>query len=89
MLIVDNDAAHAETVAESLTRVGYDCVVATSGAEGARLIERERFDIVITDLMMTDVNGNEILKRARQAHGECEVILVTGHGTIPSAGEAM
>jgi two-component system response regulator HydG len=89
VLIVDNDAAHAETVAESLTRVGYDCVVATSGAEGARLIERERFDIVITDLMMTDVNGIEILKRARQSQSECEVILVTGHGTIPSAVEAM
>jgi two-component system response regulator HydG len=89
VLIVDNDAAHAETVAESLIRVGYDCVVATSGADGARLIERERFDIVITDLMMTDVNGIEILKRARQAHSECEVILVTGHGTIPSAVEAM
>jgi two-component system response regulator HydG len=89
VLIVDNDAAHAETVAESLNRVGYDCVVATSGAEGARLIERERFDLVITDLMMTDVNGIEILKRTRQALPDCEVILVTGHGTIPSAVEAM
>src|SRR5688572_24750926 len=89
VLIVDNDAAHAETVAESLNRVGYECVVATSGTEGARLIERERFDIVITDLMMTDVNGIEILKRTRQALPDCEVILVTGHGTIPSAVEAM
>ena len=89
VLIVDNDAAHAETVAESLVRMGYDCVVATSGTEGARLIDRERFDIVITDLMMSDVNGIEILKRARQALPECEVILVTGHGTIPSAVEAM
>ncbi|MEX2139683.1 MAG: sigma-54 dependent transcriptional regulator [Pirellulales bacterium] len=89
VLIVDNDAAHAETVAESLRRVGYDCVVATSGTEGSRLIDRERFDVVITDLMMSDVNGIEILKRARHALPECEVILVTGHGTIPSAVEAM
>src|SRR4029079_18749065 len=70
-------------------RVGYDCVVATAGTEGARLVEREHFDIVITDLMMSDVNGIEILKRARQSLPECEVILVTGHGTIPSAVEAM
>jgi two-component system, NtrC family, response regulator HydG len=89
VLIIDNEAAHAETVAESLERVGYMCVVATSGTEGARLVEREHFDIVITDLMMNDVNGIEILKRARQALPECEVILVTGHGTIPSAVEAM
>jgi len=89
VLIVDNDAAHAEVVAESLQRVGYDCVAATSGKEGTRLIEREHFDIVITDLMMSDVNGIELLKRARQSLPECEVILVTGHGTIPSAVEAM
>jgi two-component system response regulator HydG len=89
VLIVDNDGAHAETVAESLERVGYECVVATSGTDGARLIDRERFDLVITDLMMSDINGIEILKRARQALPECEVILVTGHGTIPSAVEAM
>jgi two-component system, NtrC family, response regulator HydG len=89
VLIIDNDAAHAETMAESLERVGYDCTVATSGTDGARLIEREQFDIVITDLMMNDVNGIEILKRARQSLPECEVILVTGHGTIPSAVEAM
>jgi two-component system response regulator HydG len=89
VLIVDNDEAHAETVAESLRRVGYDCAVATSGAEGVRLIDRETFDVVITDLVMADVNGIEILKRARQSLPDCEVILVTGHGTIPSAVEAM
>jgi two-component system response regulator HydG len=89
VLIVDNEVAHAETVAESLERVGYACVIATSGTEGARLVDREQFDIVITDLMMNDVNGIEILKRARQALPECEVILVTGHGSIPSAVEAM
>lgn len=89
VLIVDNEAAHAEVVAESLGRVGYDCVVATSGNEGSRLIERENFDVVITDLMMSDVNGIELLKRAKQNLPECEVILVTGHGTIPSAVEAM
>ena len=38
VLIVDNDDAHAETVAESLQRVGYGCAVATSGSEGVRLI---------------------------------------------------
>ena len=50
MLIVDNDAAHAEAVAESLERVGYDCTVATTGAAGTAALEQEPFDIVITDL---------------------------------------
>ena len=89
VLIVDNDAAHAETVAESLRRVGYDCAVATSGTQGARLIEQESFDVVITDLKMSDLDGLEILARTKHALPDAEVILVTGHGTIPSAVAAM
>jgi two-component system, NtrC family, response regulator HydG len=89
VLIVDNDAAHAETVAESLRRVGYDCAVATSGMQGARLIEQESFDVVITDLKMSDLDGLALLARTKQDLPEAEVILVTGHGTIPSAVSAM
>ena len=89
VLIVDNDAAHAQTVAESLERVGYHCTVATSGTEGAQQIDSGSFDIVITDLMMNDVDGLEILKRTKQSLPDAEVILVTGHGTVPSAVAAM
>ncbi len=89
VLIVDNEATHAETVAESLSRVGYDCSVATSGSEGARRIEQDAFDIIITDLMMNDVDGLAILARAKNDLPEAEVILVTGHGTVPSAVTAM
>ena len=89
VLIVDNDQAHAETVAESLERVGFRCRVATSGSEGARLVEERDFDVIITDLMMNDVDGLEILERAKSAQPDTEVILLTGHGTIPSAVEAM
>jgi two-component system response regulator HydG len=89
VLIVDNDAAHAEVVAESLDRVGYRCRVATSGTEGARLIDESTFDVVITDLMMSDVDGLEILARAKAAQPDAQVILITGHGTVPSAVQAM
>ncbi|MEX0938479.1 MAG: response regulator, partial [Pirellulales bacterium] len=89
VLIVDNDQAHAEAMAASLDRVGYACTVATSGAEGARLIEKEPFEIIITDLKMNDVDGLEILARAKQSLPDAEVILVTGHGTIQSAVTAM
>lgn len=88
-LIVDNDAAHAETMADSLTRVGYECTVATTGAEGANLLEKDSFEIVVSDLKMPDVGGLEILAKSREALPDAEVILVTGHGTIQSAVEAM
>ena len=89
VLIVDNDAAHAHTVAESLKRVGFDCSVATSGNQGAKMIEDDSFDIVITDLKMADIDGLEILKRTKQFLPQAEVVLVTGHGTVASAVSAM
>ncbi|MEX2558870.1 MAG: sigma-54 dependent transcriptional regulator [Pirellulales bacterium] len=89
VLIVDNDEPHAQAVAESLKRVGYQCTVATSGTQGAGLIERETFDVIITDLVMNDLDGLELLSRAKDDLPDAEVILVTGHGTIPSAVTAM
>jgi two-component system response regulator HydG len=89
VLIVDNDQPHAETVAESLSRVGFHCRVATSGKEGARVIEETPFDLVITDLVMNDIDGLGILARSKADQPDAEVILMTGHGTVPSAVEAM
>jgi two-component system response regulator HydG len=89
VLIVDNDQSHAETVAESLDRAGFRCRVATSGSEGARLVEEREFDAILTDLKMNDVDGLQILQRAKSAQPDTEVILLTGFGSIPSAVEAM
>jgi two-component system response regulator HydG len=89
VLVVDNDVVHARTMGEALSRSGRDVTVVGSGGEGARRLEQEPFDIVVTDLMMNDIGGLEILARAKQASEETEVIVVTGHGTIPSAVLAM
>jgi len=89
VLVVDNDILHARTVGEGLSRMGYQCVVAGSGAEGAKRIDLESFDVVVTDLMMNDIGGLQILERAKQASADTEVIVVTGHGTVPSAVAAM
>ncbi|MCA9230746.1 MAG: sigma-54-dependent Fis family transcriptional regulator [Planctomycetales bacterium] len=88
-LIIDNDSAHAETMADSLASVGYECVVATTGCEGSELLEKDAYEIVITDLKMPDVGGLEILAKCNEVLPDAEVILVTGHGTIQSAVEAM
>ncbi len=89
VLIVDNEASHAQAVAESLERVGYECTVATSGPQGAKLIDRDSFDLVITDLVMNEIDGLQLLALAKEKLPDAEVILVTGHGTIPSAVSAM
>lgn len=89
VLIVDNDSALAQAMEESLARVGYNCTIATSGPEGVRRVQQDNFEIVITDLVMNDVDGMEVLSRTKEALPDCEVIMVTGHATVPKAVEAM
>jgi two-component system response regulator HydG len=85
VLIVDDDESHAQAVAESLRRVGYDCTVAGSGERAVALIESQTFDVVVTDLMMDDVDGLEILRKSKEELPDAEVILLTGHASIKTA----
>src|ERR1700674_4334212 len=89
VLVVDDDESHAEAVAESLERVGYECVVATSGAEGARRIEQGEPNLILTDLKMDGLDGLAILRKAKQELPDAEVVVITGHGDVKSAVEAM
>ncbi|MFN9916052.1 MAG: response regulator, partial [Pirellulaceae bacterium] len=89
ILIVDNDPAHARAMTESLERVGYRCTVATSGPEGKKMLEQNTYDIVITDMVMNDFDGMQVLALAKQLLPDCEVIMVTGHATVMKAVEAM
>lgn len=89
VLLVDNDKDLARAMQESLERIGLDCTLATSGPEGSRLLTENIYDIVVTDLMMNDIDGMGILKQAKDTQPECEVIMVTGHATVPRAVDAM
>ena len=88
-LIVDNDPAHARAMTESLEKVGYRCQLATSGPDGKKMLEQNTYDVVITDLVMNDVDGMQILATSRQLLPEAQVIMVTGHATVTKAVEAM
>ena len=89
ILVIDDEEAHAHAVAESLARKGYDCDVATSGAGGTAKIAAGDYEIVITDLMLGDTDGLAVLQHAREQLPDAEVILITGHGSISNAVEAM
>src|SRR5919199_4445840 len=89
VLIIDDEKSHADALAESLERVGFDCTIATSGAAGARRIEEEDYDVILTDLRMGDMDGLAILRKAKQSAPEAEVVVITGHGDVKTAVEAM
>ncbi len=85
VLIVDDEEAHAQAVAESLQRVGCDCTTASSGERGVVLLESENFDVVVTDLKMDDIDGLAILSKTKEELPDAEVILLTGHASVQSA----
>jgi two-component system response regulator HydG len=89
VLVIDDERNHAEAVAESLERKGYTCTVATSGTAGARKLEHDEFDVILTDLRMSDLDGLAILRKAKQTSPDSEVIVITGHGDVKTAVEAI
>jgi two-component system response regulator HydG len=89
VLVIDDEEFHAETVAEGLRRVGYECVIATSGAAGAKKIEAEDFDVILTDLRMDGTDGLAVVRKAKQCCPESEVVVITGYGDVKTAVEAI
>ncbi|MBM4044909.1 MAG: sigma-54-dependent Fis family transcriptional regulator [Planctomycetes bacterium] len=89
LLVIDDDPAHAEAVAESLEKVGHKCLVATSGRQGLQMLEDQSPDVVITDMRMPDVDGMDILRAAKKQLPDVEVLLVTAFADVKDAVTAM
>src|ERR1043165_101527 len=89
VLIVDDEVNLAETMAEALERSGYDIVLAHSGTEGLKVLEREEPNLILTDLKMEGMDGLTLLKKAKQELPDVEVVVFTGHGDVTTAVEAM
>jgi two-component system response regulator HydG len=89
VLVIDDDEDHAEALLDSLAVQGHECRMAGSGKAGVERMEKESFDVVLTDLVMHDLSGMEVLKEARRLQPEAVVLLITGHGSIETAVDAM
>ncbi len=89
VLVVDDDVDHAEAVGESLERVGYRVEIARGGREAQEVLLGGEIEIVVTDLLMRDVDGLEVLRAARQRDPSISVFLLTAHASVDSAVRAM
>ena len=72
-----------------LTALGYDVLTAENGREGIELFKKESPPIVLTDIKMPGIDGLEVLKQIKNISPETEVIVITGHGDVELAKEAM
>jgi DNA-binding NtrC family response regulator len=89
LLVVDDDREFRETVARRFVRRGYQVQEAIHGEEALQLAERRQFDVIVLDMVMPGLSGLQVLERLKSSHPDCEVILLTGQGTIETAVEAM
>jgi two-component system response regulator HydG len=88
VLVIDDERDHAETVAEILEAGGYGCAIATSGKEGARRIQAEEFDLVLTDLRMGDLDGMAIVRLVKE-QGDTLVMVISGSSDVKKAVQAL
>jgi len=89
ILVIDDDEGHAEAIAEGLEVDGFQCRLASSGAEGIERMSESSFDAILTDLVMYEVTGLDVLEQARTLQPEAVVLLITGHGSVETAVDAM
>lgn len=89
VLVIDDEAIVRVSCERVLTPEGYDVVVTSRGDEAIELLERESFDIVLTDLKMPDMDGLEVLRTIKQRWPDIQVIIITGYGTISTAVQAI
>ena len=89
ILVVDDDPAVGRVLTGLLAQAGWRSRWASSGAQALSDIQSQAVDLVITDLRMDGMNGLELLGRVRSDYPDVPVVVLTAHGTVPLAVEAM
>jgi two-component system response regulator AtoC len=89
VLVVDDEQNLRKVLAATLQREGYEVQVAADGEEALAALERDGADVVVTDLVMPRVDGLTLLKRVVLRHPDVPVIVITAHGAVDKAVEAM
>lgn len=89
VLVIDDEVNLRKVLAALLRREGYDVTVAENGEQGLAEFHKNGADIVVTDLVMPKQGGMEVLSGVRSANSDVPVIIITAHGTVDSAVEAI
>ena len=87
ILVVDDEIAIRRTLSEILSFEGYTVMEAADGVEGLKLFKDNNYDLVLCDIKMPKVDGNEFLQKALEINPDVPVIMISGHGTIETAVE--
>jgi len=89
VLVVDDEASIVESLRKIFLREGFDVLTSSGGDEALEILRRERISVLLTDLMMPKTTGMDLLKAASTVSPQTEVVLMTAHGTVETAVQAM
>ena len=89
ILIIDDEPLMRISIADALKAEGYQVNVAATGPEGVDFIKKEQFDLIISDLRLPGLDGLQVLQTCREVSARTGVILITAHGSVETAVEAM
>ncbi|MCL2459453.1 MAG: response regulator [Desulfobulbus sp.] len=89
ILIVDDEELIRESLRLDFQDMGYLTEVAVSGEEACSLLKEKEYDLIVTDLIMREIDGLEVLRQAKDKHVNQIVFILTGYGELNSAIEAL
>jgi DNA-binding response OmpR family regulator len=89
ILVIDDDQVARMLILKVLTMRGYEAVAAEDGAQGFAQLEKRRWDAVILDLDLPDIQGLNLLKHLFEQKPDLKIIILTKHGTLDSAIQAL
>ena len=89
ILIIDDEKSIRKTLTEILTYEGYKIDEASDGEEGLKKFKEKNYDLVLCDIKMPKLDGIEFLEKAKEINDEVPIIIISGHGNIETAVEAV
>ena len=89
ILIIDDEKAIRKTLSEILSYEGYKIDEAADGEEGLKKLREKEFDVILCDIKMPKIDGIEFLEKSKDINGDTPIIMISGHGTIETAVEAV
>ena len=89
ILVVDDDPAIRETLTTLLTMKNYEVTAVADGPSAIEEVKKDKYQMVITDLMIPRMNGIEIVKSLKEIDRDLQCIIITGYATVTTAVEAM
>ena len=89
VLMVDDEERFRETTGKMLSKKGYETVMVGSGEEAVEALRMEPADVVVLDIRMPGMDGHQALSEIKRIRPETQVIMLTGHGNLDSAKEAL